>query len=632
MKGDTLSVYEYKRRENCTCSPHHIKAFSSAMEQALEILRKTFGYDEFRHNQEDIIQTLLEGRDALALMPTGGGKSLCYQIPAICRPGTGIVISPLIALMKDQVDTLKQLGISSAFINSTLDRENQREIESALLNNELDLLYIAPERLLNEYTLSLLERCQIALFAIDEAHCVSQWGHDFRPEYQRLSLLHQRFCNVPRIALTATADEMTRNEIKSQLDLHQANTFISSFDRKNICYQIIEGKNGRDQLWQFLEKEHPHDSGIVYCLSRKKVEKIAEWLTARGRIALPYHAGLSDSLRQHHQNRFLRDEEIIIVATIAFGMGIDKPDVRFVAHLSLPKSIEAYYQETGRAGRDDLPANTWMNYGLQDVISLRQMVQSSEAAETFKRVSMQKLEAMLGLCESALCRRQTLLAYFGETLDEPCGNCDNCLTPPELWDASKAAQMALSCVYRSGQRFGVNYLVNILRGKQDERIQANGHDALTTFGIGADDSIQHWRTLYRQLIALGYLEVDPEGYGALRLTEKCRPLLRGEAGLKLRRQRVADKTTNRRKKRQITEVLDEDQPLFCDLRSLRKEFADAQGVPPYVIFHDATLAAIAQHRPEDTASLLDIPGIGQHKLDHYGERVIEVVREHIMSS
>ncbi|NIA02879.1 MAG: DNA helicase RecQ [Planctomycetia bacterium] len=601
------------------------------MEQALEILRTTFGYDEFRHNQADVIQTLLEGKDALALMPTGGGKSLCYQIPAICRPGTGIIISPLIALMQDQVDALKQLGIACAFINSTLDRESQRAIEAALLNNELDLLYIAPERLLNEYTLSLLERCQIALFAIDEAHCVSQWGHDFRPEYQRLSLLHQRFGDVPRIALTATADEVTRDEIKSQLDLHQARTFISSFDRKNICYQIVEGQNGRDQLLQFIEKEHAHDSGIVYCLSRKKVEKTSEWLVAQGRTALPYHAGLSNSIRQQHQQRFLREEEIIIVATIAFGMGIDKPDVRFVAHLSLPKSIEAYYQETGRAGRDDLPANTWMNYGLQDVISLRQMVLSSEASDTYKRVSMQKLEAMLGLCESTLCRRQTLLAYFGESLDEPCGNCDNCLTPPELWDASKAAQMALSCVYRSGQRFGVNYLVNILRGKTDERILANGHDALSTFGIGADDSVQHWRVLYRQLIALGYLEVDPEGYGALRLTEKCRPLLRGETSLNLRRQRVADKKTSKRKRRQNAEVMDEDQPLFSDLRNLRKEFADAQGVPPYVIFHDTTLAAIAQHRPEDKTSLLDIPGIGQHKLDNYGERVIEVVREHILS-
>jgi ATP-dependent DNA helicase RecQ len=625
------AVRQHKNKENCTCSLKPETACSPAMEQALEILRKTFGYDEFRHNQADVIQTLLEGKDALALMPTGGGKSLCYQIPAICRPGTGIIISPLIALMQDQVDALKQLGIACAFINSTLDRESQREIESALINNELDLLYIAPERLLNEYTLSLLERCQIALFAIDEAHCVSQWGHDFRPEYQRLSLLHQRFSEVPRIALTATADEMTRNEIKSQLDLHQARTFISSFDRKNICYQIVEGKNGRDQLWQFLEKEHAHDSGIVYCLSRKKVEKTAEWLVAQGRTALPYHAGLSDSMRQRHQQRFLREEEIIIVATIAFGMGIDKPDVRFVAHLSLPKSIEAYYQETGRAGRDDLPANTWMNYGLQDVISLRQMVQSSVASETYKRVSLQKLEAMLGLCESTLCRRQTLLAYFGETLGEACGNCDNCLTPPELWDASKAAQMALSCVYRSGQRFGVNYLVNILRGKQDERILANGHDALSTFGIGADDSVQHWRILYRQLIALGYLEVDPEGYGALRLTEKCRPLLRGETSLNLRRQRIADKKTSKRKKRQNAEVLDEDQPLFSDLRNLRKEFADAQGVPPYVIFHDTTLAAIAQQRPEDKTSLLDIPGIGQHKLDNYGERVIEVVREHIMS-
>ncbi len=601
------------------------------MEQALEILRDTFGYDEFRHNQADIIQTLLEGKDALALMPTGGGKSLCYQIPAICRPGTGIIISPLIALMQDQVDALKQLGISCAFINSTLDRDQQRKVENALVNNELDLLYIAPERLLNEYTLALLERSQIALFAIDEAHCVSQWGHDFRPEYQRLSMLHQRFSNIPRIALTATADEMTRDEIKSQLDLHQARTFISSFDRKNICYQVVEGKNGREQLWQFLEKEHPHDSGIVYCLSRKKVEKTAQWLTEKGRVALPYHAGLSDVIRQQHQKRFLRDEEVIIVATIAFGMGIDKPDVRFVAHLSLPKSIEAYYQETGRAGRDGLPANTWMNYGLQDVISLRQMVQSSEAAETYKRVSIQKLEAMLGLCESADCRRQTLLAYFGETLAEPCGNCDNCLTPPELWDASEAAQMALSCVYRSGQRFGVNYLINILRGKQDERISANRHDALSTFGIGAEESVQYWRTLYRQLIALGFLEVDPDGYGALRLTEKCRPLLRSEIGLKLRRQRDVEKSVSRRKKHQTVEMLEEDQPLFSDLRRLRKEFADAQGVPPYVIFHDATLQSIAQYRPEDTAALLDIPGIGQHKLDHYGERVIQVVREHILS-
>ncbi|MEA1888165.1 MAG: DNA helicase RecQ [Pseudomonadota bacterium] len=602
------------------------------MEQALAILRKTFGYDEFRHNQADIIQTLLAGNDALALMPTGGGKSLCYQIPAICRPGTGIIISPLIALMQDQVDALKQLGISCAFINSTLDRESQREIERALVNDELDLLYIAPERLLNEYTLSLLVRCQIALFAIDEAHCVSQWGHDFRPEYQRLSLLHQRFSYVPRIALTATADETTRNEIISQLDLHQASTFISSFDRENLCYQIVEGRNGRDQLWQFLEKEHPHDAGIVYCLSRKKVEQVAEWLSDKGRIALPYHAGLSDSLRQQHQNRFLREDEVIIVATIAFGMGIDKPDVRFVAHLSLPKSIEAYYQETGRAGRDGLPANTWMNYGLQDVISLRQMMQSSEAADTYKRVSMQKLEAMLGLCESAVCRRQTVLAYFGEALAEPCGNCDNCLSPPELWDASEAAQKALSCVYRSGQRFGVNYLINILRGKLDERIQANGHDVLSTFGIGVDDSIQHWRTLYRQLIALGYLEVDPDGHGALRLTEKCRPLLRGERGLKLRRPPVVEKSRNGRARKQLAEVMIEDKPLFSELRALRKELAETQGVPPYVIFHDTTLAAIAQHRPGDTAALLDIPGIGQHKLEHYGERVIEIVRDHIMSA
>lgn len=604
------------------------------MEQALEILRSTFGYDEFRHNQEEVIQTLLNGGDALALMPTGGGKSLCYQIPAICRPGTGIIISPLIALMQDQVDALKQLGISSAFINSTLDRDSQREIERALLNNELDLLYIAPERLLNDYTLNLLSRCQIALFAIDEAHCVSQWGHDFRPEYQRLSILHQRFSNVPRIALTATADEATRNEIKSQLDLHQASTYISSFDRKNIRYQIVDGQNGRDQLWQFLDKKHPHDAGIVYCLSRKKVEKTAEWLTAKGRTALPYHAGLSDSLRQQHQQRFLREEEVIIVATIAFGMGIDKPDVRFVAHLSLPKSIEAYYQETGRAGRDGLPANTWMNYGLQDVIMLRQMVTSSDAAENYKRVSIHKLEAMLGFCESGLCRRQTLLPYFGETLDEPCGNCDNCLNPPELWDASETACKALSCVYRCGQRFGVNYLIDVLRGKQDDRIEGNRHDKQSTFGIGAEDSVTQWRSLFRQLIALGYLEVDHDGFGALHLTEKCRPLLRSETVLELRRQRIPEKSSKsskNRQRREPAEVLDDDKPLYNELRSLRKQLADHQGVPPYVIFHDATLAAISQLRPENTGSLLDIPGIGQHKLDHYGDKVIEVVRAHIMS-
>ncbi|MCK5359739.1 MAG: RecQ family ATP-dependent DNA helicase, partial [Gammaproteobacteria bacterium] len=467
--------------------------------------------------------------------------------------------------------------------------------------------------------------------AIDEAHCVSQWGHDFRPEYQRLSILHQRFSEVPRIALTATADEATRNEIKSQLDLHQASTYISSFDRKNIRYQIVDGQNGRDQLWRFLDKEHPHDAGIVYCLSRKKVEKTAEWLTMKGRIALPYHAGLSDSLRQHHQQRFLREEEVIIVATIAFGMGIDKPDVRFVGHLSLPKSIEAYYQETGRAGRDGLPANTWMNYGLQDVILLKQMMTSSDAAENYKRVSIHKLEAMLGLCESGLCRRQTLLSYFGENLDEPCGNCDNCLDPPELWDASEAARKALSCVYRCGQRFGVNYLIDVLRGKQDDRIEGNRHDQLSTFGIGADDSVAHWRTLYRQLIALGYLEVDHEGYGALHLTEKCRPLLRSESVLELRRQRIPEKSSKNRQRREPTEVLDDDKPLYNELRLMRKQLAHSQGVPPYVIFHDATLAAISQLRPANTDSLLDVPGIGQHKLDHYGDKVIEVVRAHILS-
>lgn len=605
---------------------------AATMKQALEVLRNIFGYDEFRDNQATIIDKLLQGNDVLALMPTGGGKSLCYQIPAICQPGTGIIISPLIALMQDQVEALKQLGISADYINSTLDRQRQREIEQALLNNELDLLYIAPERLLNDYTLKLLDRCQLALFAIDEAHCVSQWGHDFRPEYQRLSILHQRYPEVPRIALTATADESTRNEIKSQLDLHQAATFISSFDRKNIRYQVVEGQQGKEQLWHFLQQEHPSDAGIVYCLSRKKVEKIAAWLSAKGRTALPYHAGLSDADREHHQRRFLREDGVIIVATIAFGMGIDKPDVRFVAHLSLPRSIEAYYQETGRAGRDGLPANSWMNYGLQDVISLRQMMASGTAAENFKRVSMHKLEAMLGLCETGQCRRQILLAYFGESQGKPCGNCDNCLHPPELWDASEAARKALSCVYRCGQKFGVNYVIDVLRGKQDKRILNNGHDRQSTFAIGAEESVTQWRTLFRQLIALGYLDVDDEGFGALRLTEKCRPLLRDEQALEVRRHRVIDKRGRKSgRSRTPIDIPEQDQKLYTDLRKLRKQLADNQGVPPYVIFHDATLAAISMLRPGDIDSLLDIPGIGKHKLDHYGEQVIEVVREHIMS-
>lgn len=597
------------------------------MQRALKILNNIFGYESFRHNQAGIIEALLGGQDALALMPTGGGKSLCYQIPALIRPGVGVVISPLIALMQDQVDALTQLGLNAAFLNSTLDMGSIRATEQALLAGELDLLYIAPERLLNERTLSLLEQVPLALFAIDEAHCVSQWGHDFRKDYQRLSILQERFPGVPRIALTATADERTRHEIIEQLGLQSAAIFINSFDRPNIRYALSEGQNAKEALWQFLQREHPSDAGIVYCLSRKRVEQTADWLSAKGRKALPYHAGLSDAERRNNQSRFLREDGVIIVATIAFGMGIDKPDVRFVAHLNLPKSIEAYYQETGRAGRDGEPANAWMAYGLQDVITLRQFTQSSDSEDQFKRVAHHKLEAMLGLCELTGCRRQALLTYFGETLPEPCGNCDNCLLPPETWDAQEAARKALSCVFRTGQRFGVNYVVDVLRGKEDDRIRRFGHDRLSTFGIGADLSISEWRSLFRQLIAQGYLDIDVAGHGSLRLTEKSRPLLRGEQGLMLRRQRKVEKEKSKRE-RKLSGLRAFDHPLFESLRAMRLELAEAQGVPPYVIFHDATLTELARRRPASLHEMAAISGVGESKLARYGQQFLLHIREY----
>ncbi len=597
------------------------------MQRAQNILKTTFGYASFRHNQAEIIRELLEGRDALALMPTGGGKSLCYQIPALVRPGVGVVISPLIALMQDQVDALIQLGIRAAFLNSSLDAQSIRATEQALQAGELDLLYIAPERLLNERTLSLLEQIPVALFAIDEAHCVSQWGHDFRKDYQRLSILHERYPQVPRIALTATADERTREEIIQQLGLGQAQVFLNSFDRPNIRYALAEGQNAREELWRFLQRDHPNDAGIVYCLSRKKVEQIADWLSAKGRTALPYHAGLPAELRRRHQTRFLRDEGVIIVATIAFGMGIDKPDVRFVAHLNLPKSVEAYYQETGRAGRDGLPADAWMAYGLQDVITLRQFTLDSDAEEQFKRIAHYKLEAMLGLCELTSCRRQTLLAYFGETLAKPCGNCDNCLSPPETMDGMELAQKALSCVYRTGQRFGVNYVVDVLRGKEDERIQRFGHDRLSTYGIGGELSTSEWRSLFRQLIAQGFLDIDLGGHGALRLTEKSRPLLRGEQSLTLRRQRKQDKEKPKRSGK-LLELRSCDQPLFESLRALRLQLAEQQGVPPYVIFHDTTLSEMARKRPAGLQEMAFISGVGESKLARYGQQFLLRIHEH----
>ena len=587
------------------------------MSRAQAVLQKTFGYDEFRHPQDEIIGELVDGRDAFVLMPTGGGKSLCYQIPALLRDGTAIIVSPLIALMQDQVDALKQLGIKAAYLNSTLKVGEAKQVEEQLLNNELDLLYVAPERLLNAAMLSLLEQCQLALFAIDEAHCVSQWGHDFRPDYQQLRILHERFPKVPRIALTATADQRTRDEIITQLQLEDARVFINSFDRPNIHYAISEGNNPKLRMWRFLQKNHANDAGIVYCLSRKKVEATAEWLSEHGRTALPYHAGLPQEVRQTNQQRFLREEGVIIVATIAFGMGIDKPDVRFVAHLSLPKSVEAYYQETGRAGRDGEPANAWMAYGLQDVLTLRQFLQKSNADQTHKRVEHNKLESMLGLCELIACRRQALLGYFDEISNKACGACDNCVSPPEKWDGTEAAQKVLSTIYRTGQRFGVNYVIDVLLAKADDRIQQNGHDKLSTYGIGKEFSMAEWRAILRQLIALGYVNVEAESHGSLKLTDKCRLVLRGEQVLQLRKQAKEEKLTAEKKKK--SPVRPQDEPLWEALRALRTQLADEAGVPPYVIFHDATLQEMVQRRPVEASDMRYISGVGDQKIKRYGK-------------
>ncbi len=602
---------------------------TSSTPTALEVLTSIFGYDQFRHNQEAIIQSLIQGEDAFVLMPTGGGKSLCYQIPALVRRGVGIVVSPLIALMQDQVDALRQLGLRAAFLNSSLSFMEKQDVEQMLLRGELDILYVAPERLLTEPMLNLLDQCQISLFAIDEAHCVSQWGHDFRKEYQQLKQLAQRFPNIPRVALTATADARTRQEILEQLNLQQAGVFINSFDRPNIHYTIAEsGSNARQSLWRFLEQKHPEDAGIIYCLSRKKVESTADWLMQKGRLALPYHAGMTQQQRRQNQMRFLREEGVIIVATIAFGMGIDKPDVRFVAHLSLPKNIESYYQETGRAGRDGQPADAWMNYGLQDVIFMRQMLQDSDAPEQIKRVTQFKLHALLGLCELSTCRRQALLAYFDEEMKEPCGNCDNCINPPETWDATKAAQMALSCVYRTNQRFGVTYVIDILVGKTDKRIAYNGHDRISTWGIGKDYTQVEWRGIFRQLLAMGYLQTDME-YGTLSLTEKSRSLLRGEETFFARKQRKAEKASRQHATKQSrTRLAEKDQELREALRQLRARLAQEQGVPPYVIFHDSVLDDLAGYRPATDAAFLSIHGIGQSKLEKYGELFMEVIRQH----
>lgn len=597
---------------------------------ALDVLQTIYGYEDFRGQQQDIVNTLIEGEDALVLMPTGGGKSLCYQIPSLVRAGTGIVVSPLIALMQDQVDALKALNLQAAFINSSMDAHAIRDTETALLRGDIDMLYVAPERLLMPGMLDLLDRTDIALFAIDEAHCVSQWGHDFRREYLGLSILAERYPDVPRIALTATADERTREEIARNLELEQAARFVSGFDRPNIRYAIGEPNNPRDAMLAFLDEHHVGDAGIVYCLSRKKVEQTAEWLNKQGRTALAYHAGLPAEEREHNQKRFLREDGLIVVATIAFGMGIDKPDVRFVVHLNLPKSVEAYYQETGRAGRDGRESNAWMAYGLQDVINLRSMMAQSDADENHKRVEHQKLETMLGLAELTGCRRQALLSYFGDTLEQPCGNCDNCLNPPQTWDATEASRKALSCVYRTGQRFGVTYLIDVLLGKTSERIRKFGHDQQSTFGIGMEYTANEWRHLYRQLIAKGLLAVDVDGHGSVQLTEDSRPLLRGETLLHLRQMPKAQ--SSRRgsgsKKKSPISIAEQDQPLWEALRSLRKQLSDLAGVPAYVVFNDSTLADMIAIKPRDDQEMASVSGVGQHKLEQYGDDFLDVIREY----
>jgi len=598
--------------------------------EALEILQDIYGYDHFRGQQHAIVSTLIQGDDALVLMPTGGGKSLCYQIPSLVRSGTGVIVSPLIALMQDQVDALKALNLNVAFINSSLSAQEIAQTEQALLDGELDMLYVAPERLLMPSMLDLLDNVNVALFAIDEAHCVSQWGHDFRREYMGLSLLAQRYPGVPRIALTATADSRTRNEIASSLKLQEAVKYVSSFDRPNIRYTIGEPANARDALLRFLDEHHQGDAGIVYCLSRKKVEQTAEWLNDHGRPAVPYHAGLSSQVREKHQKRFLHEDGLIVVATIAFGMGIDKPDVRFVAHLNLPKSVEAYYQETGRAGRDGLFSNAWMAYGLQDVINLRSMMSQSDADEKHKRLENNKLETMLGLAELTTCRRQALLKYFNDHLEKPCGNCDNCLSPPLTWDATLAARKALSCVYRTGQRFGVTYLVDVLLGKSSERIKRFGHDQQSTFGIGTEHNANEWRNIYRQLIARGYLAVDVDGHGSVQLAQEARPILRGEQDLHLRQMQASQASASRSsgKRKAAIDIADADQPLWEALRGLRKRLSDLAGVPAYIIFNDSSLADMIKRKPKDAEQFLQLSGVGNHKLEQYGDDFLEVIREH----
>jgi ATP-dependent DNA helicase RecQ len=594
-----------------------------------DLLHQVFGYKTFREQQEAVIEHLIAGGDSLVLMPTGGGKSLCYQIPALIRPGTAIVISPLISLMQDQVNALLQLGIRAAFLNSSLSTEVAREVITQLQQGQLDLLYVAPERLVMPSFLELLNQVKIALFAIDEAHCVSHWGHDFRREYTQLFVLHQQFPSIPRIALTATADPPTREDILYNLQLEHARVFITGFDRPNIRYRVVLKKNPKEQLLDFLASEHRTDSGIVYCLSRKKVDATAAWLKQQGWEALPYHAGMDAAQRRLHQQRFSHGEDVVIVATVAFGMGIDKSNVRFVAHLDMPKSIEGYYQETGRAGRDGLPANAWLAYGIQDVIMLRQMLENSEADEQHKLLEQHKLEAMLGYCELTTCRRQALLAYFGEKSPQPCGNCDVCLEPVTTWDGTEAAQKVLSCIYRvkqhTGYGFGVMHLIDVLLGTHSDKVIKFQHHQVSTFGIGKEFTLEQWRSVFRQLMAAGCIALDPESHGGLVLTKQARPLLRGEQRIYFRAEWQQRKSLKRVSR--PMEFTQEDKKLWNALREKRAELADIQNVPPYVIFHDSTISEMVQFRPTDLKEFSKLNGVGQRKLERYAHHFIAVIEK-----
>jgi len=594
-------------------------------DSASRVLHEVFGYAEFRGQQREAIEAALAGRDAVVLMPTGSGKSLCYQIPALIADGVGLVVSPLIALMQDQVAALRELGIPAAFLNSSLSRQAQQDVIDSLLDGELKLLYVAPERLLQPQTRDLLSTLAVSIIAIDEAHCVSQWGHDFRRDYLELHELASVFPGVPRMALTATATPVTRKEIAERLELETPAVFVSGFDRPNIRYHVQTKTDTRRQLGKFLS-EHRHEAGIVYCLSRKKTETTAEWLCEQGFDALPYHAGLSAETRTSHQRRFLDEDAVVIVATIAFGMGIDKPDVRFVAHLDLPKSIESYYQETGRAGRDGEPADAWMIYGLQDVVRLRQMMDESTAGEQHRRHEAQRLEALLGWCEVTTCRRKPLLNYFGDDLDTDCGNCDNCLNPPTSWDGTEAARKLLSTVYRTGQNFGAAHVVDVLLGNETGKVAQHGHARLSVFGIGKELGVQAWRSVVRQLVVQEYLRVDTQGYGALVLTAASRPLLRGEQAVRFREDRK-EPAPRKKPRKTIEAVSDEDQVLWTALRDCRKRLAREHDVPPYVIFHDATLLQMVQYKPTSADALLGLHGIGQAKLTRYGEEFLSVIRD-----